>query len=96
MTKESRTKDVREQVLKQCGFVNTDKINVYFTDVFDIEEGNKGETAEEINRYVTYAATTTPHSCEDTVAVVSLNWKEKNKQAKVLYQETKKQLNAYD
>lgn len=46
VTEESRTKDVREQVLTSCGFKNTERIPIFFTDVFEIEEGNTGKTAE--------------------------------------------------
>lgn len=76
-------------MLKECGFINTDKINVYFTDTFEIEEENKGGTAEEIMRYVTFAASSTPHLCADAVAIGYSGWKDKNKEADRVYREIK-------
>jgi len=56
----------------------------------EIEEGNTGSTAEEITRYVTFAASNTPHSCLDSVAIGFSGWKEKNKEAEGVYMEIKK------
>ena len=40
-------------------------------------------------RYVTIAATNTPHSCDDAVAIGFAGWKDKNKEAETKFMEIK-------